>query len=555
MKLIKTDSYILRTLLAMTLTTLFFGCQPPKRDNKPVAEVSPIKSISDVSEKTSTCESQIRQMMTSKSKSFDSIEELEAQVSLANAFLQKESNVEYSYSQNKSNTQSLKVEFSSATSDNKQSISYDLSLNKKDSADPMVLTLNYGVITVDAATELQQKFLISESCELRQTQTSLQTTQKKTDVDYSVTKSNYYATGESDTKTDDFSIPEGGKLGAFIIDSYNFAAIDNSYLFTQGIGLYQVQIMDESQEQKSKFGLSIDMKVVTAAFKNDSFRLDLEFGLDEKTGFKYSNVNGSETWVVTEPIWKEQSLGNSQELSQAVAVSLSEGYFTENASIELSGKKLPTYENFGAYWTRSEETAVDGGRKSVVLTEKEVPTISGTTTPLDLVSNETIQTELPEIQKAAKSILASAPKDREQQAQLILKYLSENYEYDYSMVNNNVVRPLTTEEALSRGKGVCQHYAVIFTAIARAMNIPTRIVLGFHLSDKAAGGHAWNEIEIRKGVWQVVEPQSKSLEDIKTRYYLPLTRGTFLENKKATQSDWIMQYLNVDYKISQPVSF
>lgn len=548
MRFLSDNVSLLRPLLASVLTVLFLGCQPPKKDNKP-APASPFTGVSNLSEKATTCEKKIRHVMVTKSMEFESVNELSTQVSFANNFLRQQAEAEYSLDQVKDNTKSIKVEYANATSDYKQALSYDLSLNGKDSKDPMNLTVQYELTTVDSASELEQQYMISESCELRKTQTSFQTIKKKGDLNYTFSQSNYYADGESDSKNENFSLPEGGKLSSFVEDSNNIQSINNSYSYSPGLGVFQAQITGQSQAQKKKFGLDLNFKVTKATLKNENFKMDLEFGQDDQAGIKYSVAGGQETWTVPQALWQQQGLGSNQELSQVVEVNLPEKYFSLNDSIELSGKKLPAYEHFGAYWTKSEEQTTADGRKSVILTEKAVPTISGTTTALDLVSNSTIQTELPAIQKAAKTILAVEPTDREAQVQLILKYLSEKYVYDYSMVNNNVVRPLTTEEALNRGKGVCQHYAVIFTAIARALKIPTRIIVGFHLSEDSAGGHAWNEVEIRKGVWQVVEPQGKTLAATSTRYYLPLIRGNFLEDKDAKQADWVMEYFDAEYNI------
>jgi len=112
--------------------------------------------------------------------------------------------------------------------------------------------------------------------------------------------------------------------------------------------------------------------------------------------------------------------------------------------------------------------------------------------------------------------------------------LAQKYAFDDDMVSNNVVRPLTTQEALARGKGVCQHYAVIFTAIARALKIPTRIIYGYHLDDSLASGHAWVETSTVDGFWQVVEPQLEDgLTSTYTRFYFPLGRAFPLEDKNA----------------------
>ncbi len=116
------------------------------------------------------------------------------------------------------------------------------------------------------------------------------------------------------------------------------------------------------------------------------------------------------------------------------------------------------------------------------------------------------------------------------------------------MMKNNIVRALSTEEALARGKGVCQHYAVIFTTISRALKIPTRIVFGYSLFSNSVGAHAWVEAEIQSGTWQVIEPQLlNALTETQTRFYLPVARGNFLENKKLSSVETAIAMLNMDY--------
>jgi transglutaminase-like putative cysteine protease len=176
-----------------------------------------------------------------------------------------------------------------------------------------------------------------------------------------------------------------------------------------------------------------------------------------------------------------------------------------------------------------------------LLMENPNPVISDNPTPADLVSNETIQVELPQVQLIAQDILKKAPQDRTGQIQGILDYLSVHYGYDADMAKNNIIRPLTTEEALARGHGVCQHYAVIFTAVARALKIPTRIVSGYALSrPNTAISHAWVEAEVQPSVWRVIEPQNKDgLTQTKTRYYFPVMRAAFLEDRGVPLTDFM----------------
>lgn len=550
MRFYSLNGSLLRLLLFTVLTVVFVGCQPPKKDNKP-AQASPFTQVSTVTEKAAACESKIRGMMTSKTLKFQSVDPIADRISMANAFLNQQSKPSYAFVQANENTQSVQLEYANGTQDVNQAMKYDLSLNDSTSKDSMNVSINYEVKSIDTVTEIEQSFQVNENCELRISQTSLSTVKKKDDTHFTAKIDNYYAGAESDSKTSEFSIPAGGKLSDFV-DQNDFNEMNKSYSYAGEMGLLQLNIKESSETKKQKFGLELNFKVYNFSIGNESITIDIEAGLDEQAGIGYSISSGNTTWTVPEAIWKQQSLGTSRELNQKVQVSLPEKYFYTNNAIQISVAKMTTYENFAAYWTKSNIQKDSEGKTSMLLTEKSPATISGTTSALDLASNETIQTELPAIQKIAKTILAVEPTNRKLQVQLILKHLSETYPYDYDMIANNVVRPLTTEEALTRGKGVCQHFAVIFTAIARAIKIPTRIIVGFHLSETSAGGHAWNEVEIEKGMWQVIEPQASSIEGTNTRFYLPFARANFLEDKKASMANWVMEYLNADYKITKP---
>jgi uncharacterized protein YbaP (TraB family) len=71
-----------------------------------------------------------------------------------------------------------------------------------------------------------------------------------------------------------------------------------------------------------------------------------------------------------------------------------------------------------------------------------------------------------------------------------------------------VPRVCPVEEVLERKQGDCSEHALLFTALARAVGIPTRQVGGLmYMGDeiKAFGGHAWNEVVI-DGRWVPVDP-------------------------------------------------
>lgn len=59
-------------------------------------------------------------------------------------------------------------------------------------------------------------------------------------------------------------------------------------------------------------------------------------------------------------------------------------------------------------------------------------------------------------------------------------------------------------EVLAGMKGDCNEHAVLFTALARASNIPTKVIMGLVYIDGKFHYHAWNEIYA--GKWIAVDP-------------------------------------------------
>lgn len=69
--------------------------------------------------------------------------------------------------------------------------------------------------------------------------------------------------------------------------------------------------------------------------------------------------------------------------------------------------------------------------------------------------------------------------------------------------------------AIKTGKGVCDEYATLFTALSRAVGIPARVATGYWLTepleagawnDVSEKGHAWAEFYLPKVGWIPVEP-------------------------------------------------
>lgn len=117
------------------------------------------------------------------------------------------------------------------------------------------------------------------------------------------------------------------------------------------------------------------------------------------------------------------------------------------------------------------------------------------------------QVEDPEIKELARKLATPAA---------IYDFLIWNLRYDYSRVEEGVVR-LGAKEALSNpGAAICMEFTDLFVALSRAAGIPAREVNGFAYTENpeiqplslvADVLHAWPEYwDERAGIWRPVDP-------------------------------------------------
>lgn len=130
-----------------------------------------------------------------------------------------------------------------------------------------------------------------------------------------------------------------------------------------------------------------------------------------------------------------------------------------------------------------------------------------------------------------------------EKAVCVMDYLYTHFEYVPGVTDVET----TAAGALRLGRGVCQDYAHIMTAVMRYMGIPARYVNGLMIGEGAT--HAWVEI-YTDGGWYGLDPTNDlHIDD----YYIKLAhgrdygdcvvdRGIFLGN--AAQEQKI--YVNVE---------
>ncbi len=538
-----------RLCFVAIFTITFAACNDSQRSSDPI---TPATGEAKSADSSGTCENKIRMQMESKSLEFSDVPEFQADVEEANHFRSQSSETEYGVHLSKDQVDGIRISHQIKSDTKSNKLEYDLSLNDAESAKPMNLSLSFAKVEPQYSSVVTEYFSVDESCTLEMTSAEMETyTRPGEEYNYQMVK--HFGDGTSDVDSRHFTLPPNGILSNFLLDSDDIESFpSNAWSYSKNTGLMTLKIGSRRTQTYEAFNQKVTFSGKDAqVIAQDKVLLTGFIGEQKEQGFKISDFGKQQTWQVPKAVWITQSLGNNRADLSKIASRLPEGYLQTHNSLKIQSPEPLAYDRLSAYWTVT-DVVTDPQTKMVTtaLTESPSATFAAAATADELSSNKTIQADLPQIQAIAQDILKKQPSDRRAQIQLILDYLAENYEYDYEMVKKSWMRMLTTEEALSRKKGVCQHYAVIFTAVARALKIPTRIMSGFFISDGPPGFHAWNEVEVSPGLWQVIEPQDKtSLKAIHTRFYLPLFRAIFLEDNDATDIDTLNTIMNLSITV------
>ena len=109
-----------------------------------------------------------------------------------------------------------------------------------------------------------------------------------------------------------------------------------------------------------------------------------------------------------------------------------------------------------------------------------------------------VQVNHPEILNLS-SLLAEGETDPWRLARIINRWVYDNME-------KSLVDTVTAVDALRERRGECQSHTYLFTALARAAGIPTKIVNGLVYSQEFRGFlyHAWPEVYV--GQWRALDP-------------------------------------------------
>gem|GEM_PF-805969 len=106
--------------------------------------------------------------------------------------------------------------------------------------------------------------------------------------------------------------------------------------------------------------------------------------------------------------------------------------------------------------------------------------------------------KVPKVVELALRAVGDAESRSDKVAKLV-NFVNTYLDYDYS------AEPLTVLDIIKRQEGDCSEFSALFTTLARALDIPARVVFGLiYTGEQSFGGHAWNEVEIG-GYWVPVD--------------------------------------------------
>ncbi|MBK9038317.1 MAG: transglutaminase domain-containing protein [Bdellovibrionales bacterium] len=299
----------------------------------------------------------------------------------------------------------------------------------------------------------------------------------------------------------------------------------NTYAFDVGvISFLQLEI-----QQTDTRGKSFLIEYVSPD-TDDTFKVEFKFS-DESP---YTSIleNGEFTYTVDLNTWLHTypTSGHSKSFDIQFDTNPYEDELPLGLTIWLN-KELK-FPNMRAYWNIIQTDKITDnpnynykykmvGRQKHDSLPSILPLDTSRSTSPYLGATKDLETSLPQIQAWSEELLKNFKGNRIDMALKILKLVNSYLTYDGKMVEENLVQGLKTSEILERKKGVCQHFANLFTTIARAVGLPTRTVFGVSLHPNSSAMHAWVESEFADGIWLPLEPQSESGKIYFSRY-LPL---------------------------------
>ena len=468
------------------------------------------------------------------------------------------------------------------------SVSQSVSSSSTDSVNFFSLSLSVDQTNASSKskTSISESWNIDSGCQLHLAQASRKTAAEGTS-EISATESTIHMDGKAgseQTRTNRAPIPADAVSGTFGMSGIKtFKQFDalltqagHRHIYSFGDAQSPIQEIafqgSETAEMTNPFtGVRSTYHIYTLDFfTGPKTKFSIQAGFTEKgEGFGRIQEFNSETWNVDEKSWDSNSVSLGKEGSKQTYVidpSLANYQYHFGDHKYLQARILATnefnYDHFSSYWKQESLRKLEGEADSAdiakgwvleyklvgqVYDKENVASDPLITDPKQLKSHPYLQESemlqiniapIQELLKGLRTIEQQRGLNRIQMAEEIRRVVNETLVYDHESVAQSFVYALKTSDIFARKKGVCQHFANLFAALARGMGIPTRMVVGYVTTENGKyGAHAWNEIEITDGVWRPLEPQAKDLSYTAATYF-PIQNGNILESNAQDDNYW-----------------
>jgi transglutaminase-like putative cysteine protease len=294
---------------------------------------------------------------------------------------------------------------------------------------------------------------------------------------------------------------------------------------------------------------TVSMSGVSVQVDYNGAKFDIKLITDSNFQFSVIAYPNASAWYLPASIWRKAEIPelnlNGQILMKVASDQDSEGQIQRIQTLSYGPLNYP---NLKAYWPQIQWYYMQGQYLMDFTSYSSINydlLNSEGSLPFNAQSNwlsgsEFVQVNSPLVLQVVEEVRKIAPNssNRIQIAEAITQVLSERLNYNYNSIEvGGSVNEAKTDEIIRGHLGTCQNFSNLFTAVARSMGVPTRIVAGWSLKSITAEMHAWVEIEIQNGVWLPVEPQSK-LHSFDSFNYIPLVfeqKDTYLDNNLWSQ--------------------
>jgi len=122
-----------------------------------------------------------------------------------------------------------------------------------------------------------------------------------------------------------------------------------------------------------------------------------------------------------------------------------------------------------------------------------------------ILANELVEAALIEKNKNRYAYQELLELTEDEIIEVLYTYVIENITYDYDKIETLEYNYIPdVDVVLEDGTGICYDYSVLFAAMLRSQNIPTKLVKGYTVATNAY--HAWNEVYISsEEEWVVID--------------------------------------------------